>query len=83
MNKEYDLTTPTNHKWSGKLSIPAIGDKVRITFNGLGTGSVKSYFHEAGFLGIAVLLDEQPDWHEKQCGVNHPALVFGAEVEAE
>ena len=82
MKTGYNLTAPTDDKWSGKLSIPEIGDRVRITFNGLGTGSVTSYFHEAGYLGVAILLDEQPEWHEKQNGTNKTALVFGAELEA-
>jgi len=83
MKTEYNLTTPTDDKWSGKSSIPAIGDRVRIRINDLGTGCVKSYFHEAGWLGVEVTLDKRPEWHLKQQGDSTPALVFGVEVEAE
>jgi hypothetical protein len=68
-------------KWSGESNIPAIGEKVRITFNGLGTGVVTGYFAEHGWLGLYVVLDVQPAWRTKQ-GVpaSQPAMVFGAEV---
>ena len=77
----------TRVKWSGRerhagKPLPKLGDRVRITFNGLGTGTVVAYFVEAGFLGVKVRLDQRPAWHVKQNGHNNPdALVFGAEIE--
>jgi hypothetical protein len=61
---------------------PRIGDKVGITFNGFGTGTVVAYFREAGFLGVEVKCDQRPEWHIKQNGDTHAhPMVFGAEIE--
>lgn len=68
--------------WSGAWPIPAIGSRVQITFNGLGSGTVRSYFTEAGWLGVHVVLDSQPDWHKRQNPGRDYALVFGIEVRA-
>lgn len=82
----YNLAEPPpGKKWSGKNPVPKIGDKVRINFNQLGSGVVRSYFFEHGYLGILVKLDNPPEWKRKQ----HPpgskyhgvAHVFGAEIE--
>lgn len=68
--------------WSADF-LPAIGDRVLITMNGLGPGRVASYFTEHGWLGVSVRLEKDPDWHVKQCRgtkwAGH-ALVFGAEI---
>lgn len=67
-------------KWSHANPPPAIGEKVAIQFNGLGSGTVVGYFVEENFLGLRVKLDKNPAWREKQLKGNPPALVFGAEV---
>ncbi len=68
--------------WSGKTEPPAIGAKVRINFNQLGSGVVESYFTEHGWLGVRIRLDKQPEWHRKQNGTNRNyALVFGIELD--
>jgi hypothetical protein len=76
--------------WSGNLpkrqaigEPPTIGTRVNVPMNGLGTGTVSSYFTEHGFLGVIVKLDNPPDWHIKQnVGRKYQghALVFGAEI---
>lgn len=70
--------------WSNpKSEPPKIGDIVKINFNGLGSGKVDSYFIEHGFLGVTVVLDNEPDWHKKQCkGTPHAgiAMAFGREL---
>lgn len=76
----------TRVKWSGKQHagkpLPKLGDRVTVTMNGLGAGTVVAYFVEHGFLGVQVRLDQRPDWHIRQNGSHHPhALVFGAEIE--
>lgn len=76
----------TDPKWSvgGFATPPAIGTRVRITFNGLGSGVVESYFVEHNFVGVRVRLDAAPAWHVKQNkGTIHAgnALVFGREIE--
>ncbi len=74
-------------KWStrqknGFAVPPAIGERVRITFNGFGAGVVVSYAIEAGWLGVAVKCDQRPAWHVEQNGSLHPyPIVFGAELE--
>jgi hypothetical protein len=74
--------TSVNHEalWSNKKPLPSIGEKVTINFNGLGTGTVDSYFMEGEWLGIAVRLDNEPDWHKKACPDFPYAMVFGAEI---
>lgn len=80
----YHMPTPPVGTWSGPFPIPSIGTKVRIRFNGLGTGDVSSYFTEGGYVGIQVKLDNPPIWHVKQNeGKEFEgfSLVFGAEIE--
>ena len=71
-------------KWSGAFPIPSIGDNVTISFNGLGTDQILSYFIEHGFLGVYVKLDNPPAWHRQQHSPGSKfrgkALVFGNEL---
>lgn len=79
---EYDLgALPTHKKWSGNFT-PELGQRVKINMNGLGPGSIVSFFWEHDYAGVKVKLDTQPDWHKKQ-GQPPYALVFGVEVHAE
>lgn len=75
---KYDLPQRPDGEWSGTFD-PSIGDRVEIPFNGLGAGTVVSYFCEHGYRGVRVKLDKQPEWHQKQ-GNPPYALVFGAET---
>ena len=75
---KYDLPERTEGVWSGTFD-PNIGERVQITFNDFGVGTVVSYFCEHGYRGIRVKLDKQPEWHCKQ-GQPPYALVFGAEI---
>jgi hypothetical protein len=80
--RKYDLAAPdTEAKWSGKIAVPNIGERVKINFNQFGKGKVVSYFVEDGYLGVNVKLDKQPAWHKKQNGPTNYACVFGAEVD--
>jgi hypothetical protein len=72
------------HVLFGAEQVPALGSRVRIGFNSLGTGTVESYFVEHGWLGVCVVLDVVPTWKQKQ-QKDTPlraavALVFGAEI---
>ena len=68
-------------KWSGVNPPPAIGERVSINMNGLGKGVVTAYFHEAGWVGVEVLLDVNPAWRKRQGAPNSkPAMIFGAEL---
>lgn len=98
MKIQYDLTslpagwvhtppgTPVSRdkiNWSGAGIPPAIGTRVYINMNGLGFGSVESYFVEGDWLGVCVRLEKQPEWHRQQnAGRRYPhsALVFGFEL---
>lgn len=62
-----------------RQELPAIGARVKINFNKLGTGTVVAYFTEHGFIGVEVALEDQPCWHRKQNGANCNTLVFGKE----
>jgi hypothetical protein len=46
-----------NARWGGKFDVPAVGERVRVTYNGLGTATVAGYFTEGGFLGLLLDLD--------------------------
>lgn len=73
-------------KWSGSYPIPQVGQRVKINFNGLGSGVVESYFIEHSFVGITVKLEDDPEWHQKQCKgtwYEGKALVFGQEITLE
>ena len=80
-DNRYDLTEKPKGEWSNPDFDPNIGDHVLVNFNGLGTGTVASYFVEHGYRGVRVKLDQQPEWHQKQ-GQPPYALVFGAEIKA-
>jgi len=71
--------------WTGKGPVPAIGDKISINFNSLGSGVVERYFVEDGYLGVRVKLLKRPDWHVKQNGKHYKGLsnVFGNEINTE
>lgn len=76
----YSPLADTEAMWSGKTELPKVGDKVHINMNGLGDGTVESYFIESEWLGVTVRLDKQPDWHKKQRPNNPIAMVFGLEI---
>jgi hypothetical protein len=67
--------------WSGHDWIPAIGERVNVTLNGFGHGTVRSYFWERGFIGVEVTPDKRPKWHIEAHGYQFPTvLVFGTEI---
>jgi len=72
--------------WSGGERFPvppAIGTRLRVSMNALGTGTLLGYFVESGYLGVEVRPDagQRPDWHIRQNGDRHPHyLVFGTEI---
>lgn len=74
----YDSTT--GYRWSSSTPPPAVGDRVTVSMNGLGQGTVTGYFTQGGFLGLMVQLDAPPEWYVRQNAGNVPAPVFGAET---
>lgn len=84
-----DADTPANAvlrennaitKWSGvSLVIPAIGEPIRVTMNGIGDGTVTGYFTEHGWFGLLVKPRNPPAWYVKQNGRGTSCHVFGNE----
>ena len=78
----YGLVSDINeeYKWTGKLSIPKVGDKLKVVINGIGEAVVQSYFVECKYLGAIVKPLNPPKWYISQNGKNAVCHVFGAEV---
>lgn len=84
MSSRYNLQTVPEGRWSGSKPIPAIGERVHINLNGFGSGTVRGYFIEEGWVGVEVECDQRPEWHLKQNGDRHShPLVCGAELSQE
>jgi hypothetical protein len=66
-------------KWGGATAPPEIGTKIRVTMNRLGTGIVRGYFTEGGWLGLPVELLNPPAWWLQQNPGRPHAHVFGPE----
>ena len=69
------------YKWGGTNPPPAIGARVHVYMNGIGPGTVTSYFAEHGWLGVLVRPHKAPKWYVKQNGRYKPGHVFGPELE--
>lgn len=78
--------------WSAPFDVPSIGDRVRVTLNGIGTGKVVRYFLEisggwdTGYyvvLGVKVELDKEglAPWLVKQNPEMNFVYVYGAEID--
>jgi hypothetical protein len=56
--------------WSNHKQLPALGSKVKITMNGIGTATVVGYFYEAvqdgAWIGIMTLPTNPPKWLKDQ-----------------
>lgn len=71
-------TPPEHIRWCSTLALPAVGDRITVTFNKLGDGEVIGYFTEGGYLGLLVQLDQKPDWLLEQ-NPTGPVHIFGPE----
>lgn len=82
---------PANYTvWSNEAPVPAIGDRVNVTMNGLGMATVTGYWTseytsdtkgEVVSLGVEVSFDAPPAWFIKQNGgKNVTGRVVGAEI---
>ena len=59
-----------------------IGDRVIVTMNRIGLGTVRAFFVESGFLGIEVKADIIPEYFNPEQRKKYPTLlVFGTEFE--
>jgi hypothetical protein len=75
---------PEAPKWSGDKAPPAVGDKVRISMNGIGPAIVRGYFVEYGWLGVLTEVLNPPKWWvEQNVKPGKPAPLghaFGVEI---
>jgi len=53
-------------KWSGKMPLPGIGDRIYVRMNSLGWAKVEGYYESAGYLGLMVLPEDPPEWYIRQ-----------------
>jgi hypothetical protein len=83
---EYGLSAPTaGAKWSGKMPVPAIGDRLYVNMNSFGNGTVRGYFVEHGWQGVYIEPNSPPGWWLKQ-NAKDPircCMIFGIELEPE
>lgn len=63
---KYSLPDGTTLWWSGSQPLPAIGQKITITMNGIGPAIVKDYFSSESYLGVMTLALEPPKWLREQ-----------------
>ena len=53
-------------KWSSRISLPQIGDLIRITMNGIGPATVTGYFSQEGYVGVMARALNPPLWLREQ-----------------
>jgi hypothetical protein len=68
-------------KWSNEKEPPAIGARIWIKVNGIGSATVIAYFDAGDWLGVVCKIDNPPEWYIRQNGKDRNATVFGAEIE--
>jgi hypothetical protein len=60
----------TEMLWSAPFALPAIGQRIYVTMNGLGWAKVRGYFTEHGndawYLGVMTELEKPPAWLRRQ-----------------
>ena len=69
--------------WSNDAPIPEVGEKVNVTMNSIGTGTLLAYALIHDFIALIVDVDEPPEWLEKNYRDydNDLSIIYGAEVE--
>jgi hypothetical protein len=53
-------------KWSGKMPLPSIGDRIYMAINSIGYGKVEGYCESHGWLGLMVWPENPPRWYFDQ-----------------
>ena len=79
------VNTTYSAKWTGTGAIPAVGQKVVVTMNRFGPGTVTGHVVRDGYLAVLVELDSPPEWYVSQCAKKSlnpkaPAAFFGTEI---
>jgi hypothetical protein len=83
-------------KWSASFPLPTMGQRIRVTMNGIGDAEVVGFFKEEGYVGVMTKALDPPTWLKEQLSrerefTSYAALPqwrkdgisceFGAEVE--
>lgn len=72
-------------KWSGSF-VPQVGERIKITMNGFGPGTVVAFFTTGEWIGVEVRTDKYPAWYVEQrdarveSRLTFNQMVFGAEI---
>lgn len=53
-------------KWSGKMALPKVGERIYMRVNSIGYGEIVGYSASHGYLGLMVKPENPPDWWKKQ-----------------
>jgi len=77
---ETELKNLTDYKWSGDYEIPALGEKIKVTMNGLGPATVLGYQVNDGYLGLYLLLDTIKHYLIRQGETTGLLLMYGMET---
>ena len=68
----YQDASGLDMRWSSKMPLPKIGDRIYMRINSIGYGEVKGYFvaetDNGAYLGLLVLPENPPDWYKRQVG---------------
>lgn len=80
IESSFEEVVKDGNKWTGSFT-PKKGDKILVTFNNLGTGTIEGFFSENGYIGVLVKPDKPPDWWRKRNPSNEIYNLFGIEIE--
>jgi hypothetical protein len=53
-------------KWSASFPLPTLGQRIRITMNGIGEAEVVGFFKEEGYVGVMTKALNPPSWLKEQ-----------------
>lgn len=53
-------------KWSALFPLPTLGQRIRITMNGIGDAEVVGFFKEEGYVGVMTKALNPPSWLKEQ-----------------
>lgn len=57
---------PIDMMWSGKMPLPAMGDRVYLKINSIGWAKVEGFCESHGYLGLLCRPENPPEWYVKQ-----------------
>lgn len=71
---------PLGLNWTGTEPIPAPGARIKVRVNSLGLGTVRGFFALDNYLGLAVELDQLPQWFIQAYPGQTLVYAYGREV---